>query len=96
MKRVVLLILALVLLSDMAEDGCLGKAKFVGPASSAKTSHTSSLKDCTGRVDSLHSLQSPDGDLAPPRQLQQVTLELHPALKIVVVTHSGSSGGIPL
>jgi hypothetical protein len=42
MNRVGLLILALLAMDDLAEDGCLGKAKFVPLSSAAKTSITSS------------------------------------------------------
>jgi hypothetical protein len=96
MKRVVLLILALLLLSDLAEDGCLGKATFVALQSSAKTSLTSPLHNCSGKVDSPYSLPSQGGEISRLLLCQPVTFLVQPALKIVIYTHTGSSGGIPL
>jgi hypothetical protein len=96
MKRVVLLILALLLLSDLAEDGCLGKATFVAPQSSDKTSLSSPLHDCSGKVDSGDIL--PSGGKKTPRLtpfLPDVLL-VQPTLKIILVCNNGSSGGIPL
>jgi hypothetical protein len=96
MKRVVLLILALLLLSDLAEDGCLGKATFVAPQSDAETSFTSSLHNCSGKVDSRCTLPSDGGEMSRVTQCQPVTLLVQPALKIVIYNNTGSSGGIPL
>jgi hypothetical protein len=36
MKRVVLFILVLILLGELADDGCLGKVKFVPPHSTTE------------------------------------------------------------
>jgi hypothetical protein len=96
MKRVVLLILVLMLLTDLGEDGCLGKATFVAPDSSAKTSLISPLLDCSGKVDSRYTLPSQGGEISRLMQLQPVTLMVQPALKIIICNHTGSSGGIPL
>lgn len=96
MKRVVLLILALLLLSDLAEDGCLGKATFVAPQSSAKTSLTSPLHDCPGKVDSPYTLPSQGGEISRLRQFQRITPLAQPAIKIITYNHAGGSGGIPL
>ena len=97
MKRIVLLILALLLLLDLAEDGCLGKASFVPSHSSAETSVTSPHCYDSGKVDSRSALPSPDyGEMSGLRQLQPVTLRIHPALKIIDYCNTGSSGGIPL
>jgi hypothetical protein len=96
MKRVVLLILVLLLVIDLGEDGCLGKATFVSPDSAAKTSLTSALDDCSGKVDSPYTLPSPGGEISHLLQCQPVTLRVQPALKIIIYNHSGSSGGMPL
>jgi hypothetical protein len=42
MKRLVLLILALLLMMDFADDGCLGKSKFVSRHSAVKSLEVSS------------------------------------------------------
>jgi hypothetical protein len=96
MKRVVLLILALLLLSDLAEDGSLGKATFVAPQSSAKTSLTSPLHECSGKVDSHCTLPSDGGEISRLVLCHPVTFLVQPALKIIIYNHTGSSGGIPL
>jgi hypothetical protein len=96
MKRVVLLILVLLLLIDLGEDGCLGKATFVAPQSSAQTSLTSPLLDCSGKVGPPYTLPSDGGEISPLLQFQPVTLLVQPALKIIIYNHTGSSGGIPL
>jgi hypothetical protein len=96
MKRIVLLILALLLLSDLAEDGCLGKAKYVTPSSSAKTIDISHLHSDSGKVDNHYTLPSAGGEICPPMEFQPVTLAVQPALKIIIPNHNGSSGGIPL
>jgi hypothetical protein len=95
MKRVVLLILVLLLVIDLA-DGCLGKATFVAPDSAAKTSLTSPLDDCPGKVDSSYTLPSPGGEIYCLLPYQPVTPLVQPALKIIISNHTGSSGGLPL
>jgi hypothetical protein len=96
MKRVVLLILVLLLVIDLGENGCLGKAAFVAPDSSATTSLISPLLDCSGKVDSLYPLPSQGGEISRLMPLRPVTLLVQPALKVIIYNHTGSSGGIPL
>ena len=96
MKRIVLSILVLLLISDLAEDGCLGKAKFVAPSSSAKTSITSHPHNCSGKVDNHYKLPSAGGKICRLMKFQPVTLVVQPALKLINSNHNGSSGGIPL
>jgi hypothetical protein len=95
MKRVVLLILVLLLVIDLGEDGCLGKATFTAPASAAKTSLISPLLNCSGKVDSPYPLPSPGGEILRLMPLQPVTLLVQPAFKIIIYNHIGSSGGLP-
>lgn len=95
MKRLLLLILVLLLVIDLA-DGCLGKATFVAPDSAAKTSLTSPLDDCSGKVDSPYTLPSQGGEISRLLQFQPVMPLVQPALKINICNHTGSSGGIPL
>jgi len=96
MKRVVLLILVLLLVIDLAEDGCLGKAKFAPPHSFAKTSLTSPLLDCSGKVDSHYKLPTGCWGRSRLMQFQTVTQWVQPVLKIIIYNNNGSSGGIPL
>lgn len=95
-KRVILLILALLLLSDLAEDCCLGKATVVPPHSSAKTSLSSPLRNCSGKVDSHHTLSSDGGEISRLLQFKPVMLLAYSSLKIIIHNHTGSSGGVPL
>ena len=97
MRRTVLLILALLLMFDLAEDGCLGKAKFDLPHPSAKTSVTSSHHFDSGQVDFRHELASADLPGIPRHaDTQPVTLGVQPTLQIIYSCHLSSSGGIPL
>jgi hypothetical protein len=96
MKRVVLLILVILMLIDLGEDGCLGKAKFVPPQSFAETSLTSPLLDCSGKVDSHYKLPPGCWEISRLMQFQMVTQRVQPVLKIIIYNNNGSSGGIPL
>ena len=96
MKRAVLLIFVLLLMIDLGEDGGLGKVTFVAPTSSAKTSLSSPLLPCSGKLYCRHTLLLEGWEISRLVQLQQVTLEIQPALKILIFTNTSSSGGIPL
>lgn len=96
MKRVVLLILALFLLLDLAEDGCLGKAAFVPPQSSAGTTIKASKHDCPQKVDTHWTQTSHEGDSYCQLQCMTVTLPSHSSLNRSIHKRFGSSGGIPL
>ena len=96
MKRVVVLILVLLLLVDLGEDGQLGKATFVAPQSDAKTSLVSPLVDCSGTVDSLYTLPADGWEKCRLLQCPPLILPVQPALRIIIFNHTNSSGGIPL
>jgi|WetSurMetagenome_2_1015567.scaffolds.fasta_scaffold202030_2 hypothetical protein len=98
MKRTVLLILVLLLMVDLTEDGCLGQARFYLPHSSARTS-----------VSSPHSHSGPGQanlrqDPAPPaspegprdRETRPATLAVLPTLQMMRCCHASGAGGIPL
>jgi len=93
----VLLILGLLLTFDLAEDGCLGKAKFVLPHPSIQTSFASFHHSDSGQVDFRHELASADL-LGSPRHAdpQPVTPGVQPTLRIIHCCYLSSSGGIPL
>jgi hypothetical protein len=60
MKRGILLILMLLLLIDLGEDGGFGKAEFVAPDSNAKISLNSFQQSDSGQIDSSQLLLSSD------------------------------------
>jgi hypothetical protein len=98
MKRMVLLILVLLLMVDLAEDGCLGKATPYLPCPSAKTSVASSHNHPgSGQTDFRHEPTSTDlsgslryGNTQPTNLLVPHTLQM------MHCCHLGSSGAIPL
>jgi hypothetical protein len=97
MKHIVLLILALMLLIDLAEDGCLGKANFYLPSSSAKSSITSFYHSDHQNFPSSSGLPSADWWEANVQwPVRSVTPGLQLALKIIACCNMGSAGGIPL
>ncbi len=96
MKRGILLIVALLLVLDLAEDGYLGRAKFVPPHSSAKTSLTSSPQFDSAKIDSSDLPPSQNWAKIPcPRQVQPVMQPAQQSLKITTYCNNGSSGGMP-
>jgi hypothetical protein len=96
MKRLVLLLFALLLVVDLAEDGRLGKARFVAPHSSVKVSVASPH----GGTVTLDSLDKPPPGTAlgiPRHPLSQIGIPVvHHYLKHLDSCNTGSSGGIPL
>jgi hypothetical protein len=96
-KHTLLLILALLMMLDVAQDGFLGQATFDLPHASAKTSvstfhHTGSIQvDCRHKV-------TPATLRAPPGQAdyQPVSFGVQPTLEIIDYRNTGTSGGIPL
>jgi hypothetical protein len=98
MKRLVLLILVLVLLVDLTEDGFLGNVKFCLPTPSAKTAVTASHHHPgSGQTDFRHELAFPHFPGSPhPVNVRPLTLHLPPTLQIMRCCQLSSSGGIPL
>lgn len=97
MKRAVLLIFALLLMFDLADDGCLGKASYIPPHSSPHASVISPYHHGSGNSDSRHALAPPDlrGPFSQGQSLL-VTYRVRQTLKISDYCYTGSSGGIPL
>jgi hypothetical protein len=99
MKRAILLILMLMLLVDLAEDGHLGRVKFFLPQHSAKTTVTSSSKcPASGQSGLGLDLASPifpgslyEGHTWSIRSLFFVP----PTLRIMHCCRLSSAGGIP-
>jgi hypothetical protein len=97
MKRVVLLLLVLLLLIDLGEDGGLGKGTFVAPQSSAKTSVTSSHHPDSAKTDFRHGLSFKDLPGSPAYgNVRPITLRSPLTLKIIHCCHLSSCGGLPL
>jgi hypothetical protein len=96
MKRGILLILMLVLLVDLAEDGYLGSVEF-GPLQAAvSTSFSNFHYQSSRQVVSSRSLPSPDWrDIFNPWQSQPVMQMGQLAFKIITSCNNGGSGGIP-
>lgn len=97
MKRLVLLTLAVLLVLDLAHDGCLGKARFISPHSSVKVSDASPHNLAAGKLDYPHELMC--ADWRRPRSQgrnQPFDPGIHQTLRIIDGCLRGSSGGIPL
>jgi len=96
MRRLTFLICAVVLLLDLADDGCLGKVKFVAPQHAAKCSVDSSGHN-SGKVHSPGAL-SPEHlqEFRYDFDGQMASVRVVPSFKINDFYLFGSSGGIPL
>jgi hypothetical protein len=98
MKRMLLLILVLLLMMDLAEDGCLGKAKFnlSNPSATTSVTQTDDQPD-SDKTDFRHEPASIELPGSPhhggPRP---VIPHLPHTLQIIHCCHISSSGGIPL
>jgi hypothetical protein len=96
-KRTVLLICALVLLLDLADDGYLGKVKYVAPDSPAKSLDFSVENHKSGTVDFHPDLLAANFPGTPCQSLSQpATPVVWTAVKIIVSSLLASSGGLPL
>ncbi len=96
MKRLIFLIVAVVLLFDLAEDGCLGRVKCVASHHPAKCSVASSHQ-ASGQVDSQVVLPSVDlGEFGHQFTAQPVSGGIVHVLNLDDFCYLGSSGGLPL
>jgi hypothetical protein len=96
MKRFILIIVVLLLIFDLADDGCLGKAIYIPPHSSAKASFVSPHPENSGNLDSWNglALSSLQGPPSRSRSLP-VTHRIRQTLTSDYYYAAGS-GGIPL
>ncbi len=95
MKRALLLILAVLLLLDLA-DGSLTIPAFQLPDSVLHTSLTYVLQYDSGKIVSPYTPLSPAGrDLSGQWQFQPTMLKGQPSLRMITCCNTGSSGGIP-
>jgi hypothetical protein len=97
MKRGIVLIIVLLCLVDLAQDGCLGSFKFVPLQATISTSLSSKHHYPSRQADLPHLLVSHDWlDMFSPNQSQQIKDLGQFASKIITSCHIGGSGGIPL
>lgn len=98
MKRLGLIILVLLLLVDLAENGSLGKVTVCLPNPSAKTFVTSSSKYPVSGQSYLGHEQASPSFLGNPRHgyARSVTfLFVPPTLRIMRCSHLSGAGGLP-
>jgi hypothetical protein len=96
MRRLIFLICAVVLLFDLADDGCLGKIKFVASHNTAKCS-VASPNPTSGNSHFQVALAPENGrDLRQEFSAQPAAVAVTPSCKINHPYHFGSSGGLPL
>jgi hypothetical protein len=95
-----LLILVMLLLVDVAEDGFLGKVKFCLPTPAAKTAFTASHShpdSGLAQTDFQHEVTSPNTlGSASHDESCRVSLQVPPTLQIMHCCHLSSSGGMSL
>jgi hypothetical protein len=95
-KRTILVICALVLLLDLADDGHLGNVKFVAPDSPVESLKTSCECHKSGQVESLGELPRANFLGIPYRYPSQpATPVVRTNCKIIVSSLLSSAGGLP-
>lgn len=96
MRRLIFLIVAVALLFDLADDGCLGKVKCVGPHNTAKAS-VASPNPASGTSYAQAALP-PENGRDVPREFngQPAAVAVVPSVIINDPYRFGSSGGLPL
>jgi hypothetical protein len=97
MKRMVLLILVLLLTTDLADDGCLGKPKFVSPGSPVKSLEVSYKHYGSEAPDCHHEIPRAKVKLPWPqfRSPPSNPLVSQQSRKIIFISHLGSAGALP-
>jgi hypothetical protein len=97
MKRILLILCALLLLADLADDGFLGKPPLLGPRSPARTSFAS-LTDNSGTIAPHVWLPLPKlpGILWQWQEQPVLLVEIEDILPKIDCYLLASSGGIPL
>ena len=96
MKRILILICTLLLLADLADDGCLGKVKSLAPRCPGTISVTSSLGSSDNIESQVWILLVELVSILQRWQNQLVIIEVHDALSITNPYFFSSSGGLPL
>jgi hypothetical protein len=95
-KHTLLLMLALILMLDLAEDGCFGQAPFDLPVALTKTSGTTLHHGGWGQVNFRYKC-APAHLRPPPSQAnyQPVSFRVQTTLEMIDYLNIRSSGGIP-
>jgi hypothetical protein len=91
-----LLILALILMLDLAEDGCFGEATLDLPVALTKTYVSTPDQKGSGQVDFCHEFPLPNLWEPPARPItSKLNFRVQPTLKIIDHHNISSYGGIP-
>jgi hypothetical protein len=91
-----LLILVLLLMLDLAQDGFLGKATFDLPHASAKTAVSTPHHNGSCQHNCQHKFAPATlWELSSQANFQPRPFRVKPTLKIIDYHNTGSSGGIP-
>ncbi len=97
LRRLIFLLCAVVLLLDLADDGCLGEAKLAGPPSQAAKYFFSSSSQDSGQVDSSAGLPPENlPEIIAPPPSQPVFCGVANCVEINHFFFFCSSGGLPL
>jgi hypothetical protein len=94
--RTVILLCAIALLVDLAEDGCLGKAEPVTPPSHGTIFHTCSPGKSSSAESPVLIPPARLPDILQGWQEQSIFAEIESPLIIIKCFLLSSSGGIPL
>jgi hypothetical protein len=96
MKPMFIFICVLFLMFDLAEDGCVGRAKFVSPQSPVESSEVSRKDYGSEAPDCHHEIRWANLQLPFPQFRSQPTKPLvQQSRKIVFISHLSSAGGLP-
>jgi hypothetical protein len=97
MKRMVMFICVLFLMLDMADDGCLGKAKFVNPPSPVKSLKVSCKHYGSGEPDCHHEILRANLQLPFPQFHSSPSNPFvsQQSRKIIFTSHLSGAGGLP-
>lgn len=96
MKRMVMLICILFLILDLADDGCLGKAKFVAPHSPVKSLEVSSNHYGSEAIDCHTEVLWGNFELPFPQSRGKPTKPVvQQSRRIIFTSHLCSAGGLP-
>jgi hypothetical protein len=96
MKRLLILLCALCLLLDLADDGFLGKVPIIPPHSPVNSLSFHSQAPDSDQVDFYRKGNLADlPEITGQFSFQQAALGVQPPRKIIVTPHLASAGGLP-
>jgi hypothetical protein len=95
MKRLVLLLLALLLMADLADDSCLGKVKLVSPASPVKSLEVSAKHYGSEAPDCRNEIRQANLQPLFSQCPSQGTIPIdQQSRKIIFTSNLSSAGGL--